>query len=301
MGKPFIFVSCGQFTTAEKNLGKAIVQMVKGVTGMDAFFAEEVQDLNGLDSNILNALRDCAAFITVMHSRGKISRPDGSTHTRASVWIEQEIAIATYIQRVEKRTLPVIAFIHESVGREGIRDLLHLNPITFRHEEEVLNALRQRLQVWKGLQPAGVRVEIKATPLRMQDQHQISQLIVNLVNNSNQRIISLNCLIRLPAGILKHWSSSYPTETKSDNHRYRCFSFDEKNTGPIAPRSTGHLITFEYCRQCAIDNFGDVDWIAAHAITEMVVEGTVWIENREYKTTVTMRDLSINSVSTAAR
>jgi hypothetical protein len=42
------------------------------------------------------------------------------------VWIEQEIAIATYIQRIEKRTLPIIAFKHESVGRERIRDLLHL-------------------------------------------------------------------------------------------------------------------------------------------------------------------------------
>ncbi|HZS27361.1 MAG TPA: hypothetical protein VFB76_09015 [Candidatus Angelobacter sp.] len=301
MSKPLIFISCGQYTDAEKSLGKAIVKAVESVTEMDAFFAEEFQDLNGLDSNILNALRDCVAFITVMHPRGKIIRPDGSTHTRASVWIEQEIAIATYIQRVEKRTLPVIAFIHESVGREGIRDLLHINPITFRHEEEVLNALRQRLQEWKGLQPSGIHVQIMATPLRVQDQHQIRQLVVSLVNNSNQRIISLNCMVRLPAGILKHWSSSYPTETKSDDHRYRCFSFDEKNTGPIAPRSIGHLITFEYCRQCAIDNFGDVDWISAQAITEMVVEGTAWIENREYKTTVTMRDLSIDSLSTAAR
>src|SRR5881392_1195900 len=120
MSAPFIFVSCGQYTDAEKSLGKSIVRMVKTITGLDAFFAEEVQDLNGLDSNILGALRDCAAFITVMHPRGRITRPDGTTHVRASVWIEQEIAIATYIQRVEKRSLPVIAFVHESVGREGV-------------------------------------------------------------------------------------------------------------------------------------------------------------------------------------
>lgn len=246
MSKPVIFISCGQFTDAEKALGKAIVEMVRTVTNMDAFFAEEVQDLNGLDSNILDALRNCAAFITVMHPRGTITRPNKAVHTRASVWIEQEIAIATYIQRVEKRPLPVIAFIHESVCREGIRDLLHLNPITFRHEQEVLVALRQRLHDWKGLQPAGIRVEIKSNPLRVQDQHQIRQLVVSLVNDSNQRITSLNCLVRLPAGILSHWSSLYPTETKSDDSRYRCFSFDEKANGPIAPRSTGHLITFEW-------------------------------------------------------
>src|SRR5438309_5153497 len=91
MSKPFIFVSCGQHSESEKSLGRSIVKMVKTTAGMDAFFAEEVQDLNGLDSNILGALHDCAALITVMHPRGNIVRPDNSTHTRASVWIEQEI------------------------------------------------------------------------------------------------------------------------------------------------------------------------------------------------------------------
>src|ERR1700761_9633376 len=117
MSKPLIFISCGQFTTAEKALGKAIYRMVEGLD-MQPFFAEEVQDLKGLNENILDNLRDCAGFITVMHPRGTISRPGGQ-HTRASVWIEQEIAITAYIQHVEKRPLRVIAFIHQDVGREG--------------------------------------------------------------------------------------------------------------------------------------------------------------------------------------
>ena len=163
----------------------------------------------------------------------------------------------------------------------------------------MLTTLRQHLHDWKGLQPAGIRVEIKATPLRVQDRHQIRQLAVSLVNDSNQRITNLNCQVRLPAGILSHWSSLYPSETKSDDPRYRCFSFDESANGPIAPRSTGHLIAFEYCRQCAIEKFGDVEWIAALALTEMVVKSSVWFDGREYKTTVTMRDLSIDSVISA--
>jgi hypothetical protein len=94
VGKPFIFISCGQFTEPEKTLGKEIVRMVEGVTSLTAFFAEQVHDLNGLNDNILNGLRNCAGFIAVIHPRGKIVRPDGSSHVRASVWIEQEIAIA---------------------------------------------------------------------------------------------------------------------------------------------------------------------------------------------------------------
>ena len=115
MSEPFIFVSCGQYTKTEKSLSRKIAKLVKDISGLDAFFAEDVQDLSGLESNILDALHNCARFITVMHPRGRIVRPNGTDHVRASVWIEQELAIATYIQRMEKRPLPVIAFVHESV------------------------------------------------------------------------------------------------------------------------------------------------------------------------------------------
>ncbi len=47
-----IFISCGQFTEAEKRLGKRIAEMVLTVTDLEPFFAEEVQDLNGLDSKL---------------------------------------------------------------------------------------------------------------------------------------------------------------------------------------------------------------------------------------------------------
>jgi hypothetical protein len=187
MSKPLIFISCGQYTTAEKSLGKNIYNMVEGL-GMQPFFAEQVQDLKGLNENILDHLRDCDGFITVLHPRGKIRRPDGSDHTRASVWIEQEIAITAYIQHVEKRTLPVIAFIHESVGREGIRDLLHLNPITFSDEMEVLASLPARLQAWGTLKATGIVPQIKSTlTIRHQDGHAIRQLAYRIVNNTDLR------------------------------------------------------------------------------------------------------------------
>ena len=66
----------GNLPNLRKSLGKAMVKVIKSITGRDAFFAEEVQDLNGLDSNILAALRDCSGFITVLHPRGTIVRPD---------------------------------------------------------------------------------------------------------------------------------------------------------------------------------------------------------------------------------
>jgi hypothetical protein len=291
-----IFVSCGQFTEAEKSLGKAMVRIVKSVTGADAFFAEQVQDLNGLDSNILSALRDCAAFITVLHPRGNIIRPDGSTQIRASVWIEQEIAIATYIQRVEKRSLPVIAFIHKSVGREGIRDLLHLNPIPFTDEAEILAALPELLRPWKTLPSSGIRLQLQSGSRTREQDHWIRKLSVSLINDSSQRITNFNCQVRLPAGILKHWSAMYPSEVKSDDQRYRCFSFDEsfKRTA-ISPRTTAALIDFNYCTACAGEHTGEIPAIAAALVGESEVEATIWIDGREYNAVNTIKGLSADA------
>jgi hypothetical protein len=153
-----IFISCGQSTETERQLGKQIASMVRSF-GFQPFFAEEVQDLDGLDTNILRALHDCAAFITVLHPRGDITTPDGKRITRASVWIEQEIAIAAYIQRVENRKLPVIAFAHEDVSREGLRTLIHLNPIPFRKEADIVLRLAEELANLRDPQGAIVRQE----------------------------------------------------------------------------------------------------------------------------------------------
>jgi hypothetical protein len=299
MGK--IFVSCGQFTDAEKVLGKAIVRAVKDITGADAFFAETVQDLNGLDANILEALRDCSAFITVLHPRGKIARPDQSTNIRASVWIEQEIAIATYIQRVEKRALPVIAFIHQSVGREGIRDLLHLNPIPFSDEAEILAALPELLQRWKALPGSGIRLLLESGGRTREQEHWIRRLGVRLANDSAQRISSFNCLVRLPAGILKHWSAVYPSEVPSDDQRYRCFSFDETfKRSAIPPRTVTELINLPYCTACAAEHTGESPAIAASVVGESKAEVKIWIDGREYSVVNTIKSLSIDAEARGA-
>jgi len=51
-----VFISCGKSTPEERRLGNQIAALVRELTGHDAFFADQVQDLGGLDTNILNAL-----------------------------------------------------------------------------------------------------------------------------------------------------------------------------------------------------------------------------------------------------
>jgi hypothetical protein len=292
MSKPSVFVSCGQYLPSEKQLGKDIVDLVKKTTGHEAFFAEQVHDFNGLRDNILQAIQGCVGFIAVMHPRGEIDRPDGAPVIRASVWIEQEIAIAAYIQYVERRTLPVIAFIHESVCLEGIRSLLHLNPIPFKHESEVLAALPAHLQSWKTTATGAIRVELESNSTRQQDEHRQYQIEVYLVNDTTRRIDKYDARLRLPARVLKHWTVTYVNEVEKGNPSVRKFHFDQSNTGrPLLPKSgRNRVASIEYCLTCGQEDAkastGFVD-----PVFDDIVEATVWVDEQEHSSKKTLREL----------
>jgi hypothetical protein len=289
-----VFISCGQYTDAEKNLGKRIADMVRTTTNMEPFFAEEVQDLNGLDANILGAMRDSSAFITVLHPRGEIARPDGSKVIRASVWIEQEIAVATYIQRFENHSLPIIAFKHKSVSREGIRDLLHLNPIEFTHEDEVLAELPNRLEPWRSLKPSGVELQLASTVFKQQDGHEIRWLETTLVNETNLRIDSYELEIRVPSGILKHFNYTYPNEVPCSISGLRCFRFDQDGFGFVRPHDILGLARFEYCTECAIAERGG-GIVEATLVSETKLGARIWVNGKEYAVEKTIKQLAMGT------
>jgi hypothetical protein len=287
-----IFISCGQYTDAERRLGKQISEMVRALTDLEPFFAEEIQDLNGLDANILNALRNCVAFITVLHPRGEIRNPGGTVLVRASVWIEQEIAIATYVKRVGNRPVPIIAFKHKSVGREGIRDLLHLNPIEFSDEGEILAELPRHLASWKSLKPSGIELKLTSKVDRQQDTHSIRTLETILVNETNDRIDSYEIEIRLPSSILKHWNYTYPNEVRCKILGLRCFRFDQSGFGGVRPHDRLRLATFEYCTACgAIDH--EAGMVGVALVAEAKLDARAWVNGHEYMVEKTIKQLAI--------
>lgn len=293
MSKRTIFISCGQYTPEEKALGKAIVEMVDKVPGLKAYFAEEAQDLSGLVSNILGKLSECDAFITVMHPRGTVSRPSAPPVIRASAWIEQEIAIATYICHIEKRPLPVIAFKHKSVGLEGIRTLVQLNPIEFVQEGEVLAALPPLLERWKTLPPTGIALEITGSNPVRKDGHDLRQLTFSIVNNSSNRIREIAGQLRMPIGLLNHFTGHGMNAIHNPDPRYFVLRFDEFNTGVIQPHTTVKLPILEYCIKCALDGIGDDEHISGLILAEREVEITAWIDGKEYQQVKPMRGLSM--------
>jgi hypothetical protein len=292
MGKPFVFVSCGLFTEAERRLGEQVADIVRYATGHDVFFAPQVQDLNGLRENVLEALHTCSGFIAILHPRGEIKPSDKLPFSRASVWVEQEIAIATYSQYVQKRPLPVIAFIHKSVGLEGIRTLLQLNPIPFGHDIEVIAELPKRLESWKTLTPKQtIHLELSSRNATRRDNHQQHELEVHLVNETGRRLPEFDLLLQVPELILKHSSPVFLTEERQCPKSYRCFRYNQGNIGTaIMPVSRSRLVSLEYCSECAFA-LSLADTGSGEAVFEKEVHATVWIDGEEYSATKTLNEL----------
>jgi hypothetical protein len=140
-----IFISCGQYTDEERELGQRACDLVTQSTTFEGYFAQNQTTLKTLSENVLRRLYSSAGLIVIMHHRGKI---EGRDTVRASVWIEQEIAMATMMEQVLGRPLHVALFIQRGIAIEGIRQQLQLNPIEFSKSDEVIERLRKILPNW---------------------------------------------------------------------------------------------------------------------------------------------------------
>lgn len=142
-----VFISCGQWSDEERNLGKQVSDLVEQLTPYKGYFAQNQTSLKALSENVLRQLYNSVGLIVIMHHRGEI-KERGTT--RASVWVEQEVAMATFMEQVLGRPLYVALFVEKGIALEGIRQSIQLNPtVEFTKSEEVIAALREILPTWK--------------------------------------------------------------------------------------------------------------------------------------------------------
>ncbi|MGA8534674.1 MAG: hypothetical protein WB615_11240 [Candidatus Tumulicola sp.] len=136
-GKPLVFVSCGQ-TDEEYDLGESIAAIITKETPAEGYFAKDQTSFKGVTDHILGALSRCSGFVGILHKRGQVAVPNWPPFDRASVWVEQEIAIATYISEIVGKQLQVQLYIQDGVRLEGLRDKVMLNAVPFDSNDEVL-------------------------------------------------------------------------------------------------------------------------------------------------------------------
>jgi len=221
-------------------LGKAATVLVREEIGGQAYFAQNQSSLEGLTENILKQLHRAVGFVAIMHPRGSVSNPTQPSErswVRGSVWIEQEIAIATFISQVLQRPIPVRVYIHEGIRREGIRDQLILNPVIFRDDSEVLADLRRFLPSWRtlvhqepkeslSLKPV-IRAQPQAVPGGGDDRRYV--LVVDVENDGENDLPEFTVDLEFPATLVD--GSGYMIEKPSSKPGIRLFGTDSKRQG----------------------------------------------------------------------
>ena len=231
--KPLVFISCGQYTPEEIALGNEVERFIRDETPYEPYFAEQQNTLDGLVANILSALGRAVAFIGIMHYRGTIATPSGDSVTRGSVWVEQEVAVAAFIQHVLNRRLEVALYLQRGISREGIRSQLRLKPVKFDSSAEVMSDLRTRVGAWN-LSPASTapliaRWDWKRQPGSTGQRHEY-KFSVELYNNGSSLIDQWQVELWFPSEFVENADRSEPFVYKSDNDAH--YAADAKRIWP---------------------------------------------------------------------
>jgi hypothetical protein len=134
MIKARVFISCGQSTAEEKEIGNAVVDYFKK-RGFEPYFAEEVHSPLGLTQNIFESLKRSEYFVCINPTR------DNSDF--GSLFVQQELAIASFLE------LPLVAFHQPGVRLQGVAKYLHVNSLQMNTISEMLAYLERYTAQWE--------------------------------------------------------------------------------------------------------------------------------------------------------
>jgi hypothetical protein len=220
--KPLIFVSCGQVTREEIQLGKDIVELIRRDGRYDAYFADNQSSLEGVTTNILAKLDQAAGFVAIMHPRGEVQIPSSiasstASVTRASVWIEQEIAILAMLAQVQHHSVNVQVYTKRGITREGLRLYVMTNPFEFDREAEILNHFAQLLPTWH-LIPVmhGVALSPVLTRQHHAQDPTLFTVAIALHNSGDEQAADARLRLRFPMKYIRH--SRMQNETRRNSH-----------------------------------------------------------------------------------
>lgn len=169
--RPIIFVSCSQ-APQDLELGKTIAQIITGETPALGYFAQNETTFEAVTTEILGKLAHCRGFVGIMHHRGEVTSLKSPPFQRASVWVEQEIAIAAYRDQILKQPIPVQLYIQNGIREEGLRNKVVLNAEFFDSNEQVTEHFRRVVKQRFGSLGSPATADFQATsPLPNKQRH----------------------------------------------------------------------------------------------------------------------------------
>ncbi len=183
MKRARVFISCGQNTPEEKQIGIQLSDDFRG-RGFDPYFAEEVHTPEGITNNVFNALRESEYFVCVLTPR------TGSQ--TGSLYVQQELAIASFLQ------IPMVLFRFGEIKLEGIAKYLILNPIPVATVDELLKRTLKETETWDNLSKNQLFLSFgnhtKDVTIVNEPNSPVSDWYHIIVSNHSSRFHAKNCL-----------------------------------------------------------------------------------------------------------
>ena len=235
MAKKRIFISCGQITQDEKWFGQELGELLDK-HNMIGFFAEEAHEPTDLYSYLFRELQHCDGYIAVLQNRGEVRYDNFDPIQRASVWIQQEIAVIFYRCFLLGRLLPVRVFMERGLRREGFITVSISNPIEFDDKKEVFDYLNTWL---KGPsfeeQPVLARRESAFTN-RAGTLEEAAWLLLELIAVHSPEPGGLAPVVQVEKDFIQLWPEARTKETYTNNRLGRLESTGLVTMPPVRPR-----------------------------------------------------------------
>lgn len=132
-----VFISCGQTKGSDELKVAHDIQDKLEAAGFDTWIAVDVHSLRGLRENIFEQLTNSEYFVFVDFKRDKLQ---GSNHCRGSLFSNQELALASYLE------IPAVIFQESGVKeRDGILQCLQGNATVFTNRRDLPKLVAQRI------------------------------------------------------------------------------------------------------------------------------------------------------------
>lgn len=187
MTKRLIFISCGQLTELERDLGRLIKNEVDATDEFEGYFADTVQSLQALSSHVMDALRRAEGAIVILQPRGRVTDDHGHDHgVRSSVWINQELSILAYRAFFETTDIPILAFKDPAVTIEGAMTAFIVNPRPLVADSAVVSAVGDWLRNTASTSPAARHTVFQEKWLTVTPNEQI--LLISLIAEGGRAV-----------------------------------------------------------------------------------------------------------------
>jgi len=134
-----VFISSGQRTKRETNIGKSVEEYFRK-REFETYFAERVHSSEALTENIFRFLRQSEYFVFIDFKRDRIRECE--EEFRGSLFVNQEIAMATFLK------LRGIGFYEKGTKREGILSYQIYNARRFEDGTEIIGMLEDETKEW---------------------------------------------------------------------------------------------------------------------------------------------------------